>query len=191
MAINIIVPSLGESVVEATIVKWHKKLGEQVNIDQLLIELETDKITLEVNATASGIISEIKFNEGDIVSVGEILGTLDEIVKSEQINTQSTKTATIEINKSTQNKDNYSKEQIFSPAAKKIAFENNIKDIKNPTGKDDRITKGDVISTISSSQNKTEDRQIEERVKMTRLRKTIAKKLKESQNTASLPSIIL
>ena len=77
MAVNIIVPSLGESVTEATVAKWHKKVGEQIQVDEILLELETDKITLEVNAPVSGIITEIKFNEGDVVAVGDTLGSLE------------------------------------------------------------------------------------------------------------------
>jgi len=198
MAVNIIVPSLGESVTEATIAKWHKKVGEQIRIDELLIELETDKITLEVNAPASGTISEIKFNEGDVVAVGDTLGLLEEGEVSQEVvkNDDESENASINTNINSQPIQNdASKEQIFSPAASKIASENNIQNIENPTGKDGRVTKGDVISAISNpqSQNQTSivtqsQDQLEERVKMTRLRKTIAKRLKDSQNTAAILS---
>ena len=198
MAVNIIVPSLGESVTEATIAKWHKKVGEQIRVDELLIELETDKITLEVNAPASGTISEIKFNEGDVVAVGDTLGLLEEGEVSQEVvkNDDESENASINTNINSQPIQNdASKEQIFSPAASKIASENNIQNIENPTGKDGRVTKGDVISAISNpqSQNQTSivtqsQDQLEERVKMTRLRKTIAKRLKDSQNTAAILS---
>ena len=198
MAVNIIVPSLGESVTEATIAKWHKKVGEQIRIDELLIELETDKITLEVNAPASGTISEIKFNEGDVVAVGDTLGLLEEGEVSQEVvkNDDESENASINTNINSQPVQNdAAKEQIFSPAASKIASENNIQNIENPTGKDGRVTKGDVISAISNPQpqdqtsvvTQSQD-QLEERVKMTRLRKTIAKRLKDSQNTAAILS---
>ncbi|MSO14310.1 2-oxoglutarate dehydrogenase complex dihydrolipoyllysine-residue succinyltransferase [Rickettsiales endosymbiont of Trichoplax sp. H2] len=198
MAVNIIVPSLGESVTEATIAKWHKKVGEQIRVDELLIELETDKITLEVNAPASGTISEIKFNEGDVVAVGDTLGLLEEGEVSQEVvkNDDESESDNINTNIDSQPVQNdVPKEQIFSPAASKIASENNIQNIENPTGKDGRVTKGDVISAISNpqSQNQTSivtqsQDQLEERVKMTRLRKTIAKRLKDSQNTAAILS---
>ncbi len=198
MAVNIIVPSLGESVTEATIAKWHKKVGEQIRVDELLIELETDKITLEVNAPASGTISEIKFNEGDVVAVGDTLGLLEEGEVSQEVvkNDDESESDSINTNIDSQPVQNdVPKEQIFSPAASKIASENNIQNIENPTGKDGRVTKGDVISAISNpqSQNQTSivtqsQDQLEERVKMTRLRKTIAKRLKDSQNTAAILS---
>jgi len=198
MAVNIIVPSLGESVTEATIAKWHKKVGEQIRVDELLIELETDKITLEVNAPAYGTISEIKFNEGDVVAVGDTLGLLEEGEVSQEVvkNDDESESDSINTNIDSQPVQNdVPKEQIFSPAASKIASENNIQNIENPTGKDGRVTKGDVISAISNpqSQNQTSivtqsQDQLEERVKMTRLRKTIAKRLKDSQNTAAILS---
>ena len=200
MAVNIIVPSLGESVTEATIAKWHKKVGEQIRIDELLIELETDKITLEVNAPASGTISEIKFNEGDVVAVGDTLGLLEEgevsqeVVKNDDESENASINTNININSQLVQND-AAKEQIFSPAASKIASENNIQNIENPTGKDGRVTKGDVISAISNPQPQDQtsvvtqsQNQLEERVKMTRLRKTIAKRLKDSQNTAAILS---
>jgi 2-oxoglutarate dehydrogenase E2 component (dihydrolipoamide succinyltransferase) len=195
MAINIIVPSLGESVTEATIAKWHKKVGEQIGVDELLIELETDKITLEVNAPASGTISDIKFNGGDVVAVGDTLGFLEEgEVAKVQENIQT------DLDKNTKGfsepqhiQPQVNNDQIFSPAASKIASENNVQNIANATGKDGRVTKGDVLSAISNPQIEATaisypQEQLEERIKMTRLRKTIAKKLKDSQNTAAILS---
>lgn len=191
MAVNIIVPSLGESVTEATIAKWHKKAGEQIRVDELLIELETDKITLEVNAPASGTISEIKFNEGDVVAVGDTLGLLEEGEVSQDA-VKNDEGSDINID-SQPVQNNAPKDQIFSPAASKMASENNIQNIADPTGKGGRVTKGDVMSAISNSAPQTQistqpQDQLEERVKMTRLRKTIAKRLKDSQNTAAILS---
>jgi len=195
MAINITVPSLGESVTEATIAKWHKKVGEQIGVDELLIELETDKITLEVNAPASGTISDIKFNEGDVVAVGDTLGFLEEgeVVKVQE-NIQADSNESAKDDSEVQHiQPQVSNDQIFSPAASKIASENNLQNIANTTGKDGRVTKGDVLSAISNPKIEATaishpQEQSEERIKMTRLRKTIAKRLKDSQNTAAILS---
>jgi 2-oxoglutarate dehydrogenase E2 component (dihydrolipoamide succinyltransferase) len=194
MAINITVPSLGESVTEATIAKWHKKVGEQIGVDELLIELETDKITLEVNAPASGTISDIKFNEGDVVAVGDTLGFLEEgeVVKVQNIQVDSNESAKDD-SEVQHIQPQVSNDQIFSPAASKIASENNLQNIANTTGKDGRVTKGDVLSAISNPKIEAiaishPQEQSEERIKMTRLRKTIAKRLKDSQNTAAILS---
>ena len=205
MAINITAPSLGESVTEATIAKWHKKVGEQIGVDEILIELETDKITLEVNAPASGTISAIKFNEGDVVAVGDTLGSLEE-GRVTQIQ-KNIKVDTKDIKETQHAQPHITKDQIFSPAASKIASEHNLQNIANTlhvlsgkslviantTGRDGRVTKGDVIYAISNPQIKTStisqpQEQLEERIKMTRLRQTIAKRLKDSQNTAAILS---
>src|SRR5512135_301548 len=82
MATEIKVPALGESVTEATVAKWLKKLGEPVAVDDPLVELETDKVTLEVNATAAGVLSEIRVPEGVNVNVGGVLGTIDGAAKA-------------------------------------------------------------------------------------------------------------
>jgi 2-oxoglutarate dehydrogenase E2 component (dihydrolipoamide succinyltransferase) len=187
MTINITVPSLGESVTEATIAKWHRKVGEQINVDELLVELETDKITLEVNASASGVITEIKGKEGDVVAIGDTIGLMEKgatAIKSDaQIIPQPTQqqpaiTAVASA-------------QIFSPAAAKIAAENNMNQVSTTSGKDGRVTKGDVLSAISAPQAQNAEQpqnNPEEKVKMTRLRKIIAKRLKDSQNTAAILS---
>ena len=184
MTINITVPSLGESVTEATIAKWHRKVGEQINVDELLVELETDKITLEVNASASGVITEIKGKEGDVVAIGDTIGLMEKgatAIKSDaQIIPQPTQQEPAATT--------VASAQIFSPAAAKIAAENNINQVSAASGKDGRVTKGDVLSAISAPQVQSAEQpqsKPEERVKMTRLRKTIAKRLKDSQNTAA------
>ncbi|MFQ3306963.1 MAG: 2-oxoglutarate dehydrogenase E2 component (dihydrolipoamide succinyltransferase) [Candidatus Midichloriaceae bacterium] len=185
MTINIIVPSLGESITEATIAKWHRKPGEQINVDELLVELETDKVTLEVNATASGVISKLKFAEGDNVAVGDIIGFIQEGAISTTIKQEN-------VEEPKKVLDNSNEGQIFSPAASKIASENNIKSVASSSGKDGRVTKHDVLSEISSGKSQapqvSQNVLQEERVKMSRLRKTIAKRLKESQNTAAILS---
>ena len=181
MAIKIIVPSLGESVTEATIAKWHKKPGEYAKVDELILELETEKVTLEVNASASGIISSILASEGANVNVGQEIGEIDESAKAEIgsiISIEQPKTITP-----------ISPTVIASPSASKIASENslNLADVSG-SGKAGRLTKSDVLSAVSAP--KLEVKQSAEdrvhRVKMSRLRKKIAERLKDSQNTAAI-----
>ena len=182
MAIEINVPSLGESVTEATIAKWHKGPGDSVKEDELLAELETEKVTLEVNAPQSGVISEIKVPEGDNVEVGALIATMEagsgEGAKKEE------KSAPKEEPKK-ESADNKSQTP-YSPAAEKIAKEKNAYP-ESGSGKDGRITKGDVLSHASSPKQPAKDQgEREERVRMTKLRQKIAQRLKESQDTAAI-----
>ena len=186
MTIEIKVPPLGESVSEATIAKWHKKEGEGVSQDQLLVELETDKVTLEVNAASSGVLAKIVAKEGDVVAIGDVLGLIDEngTAVASVLPTPSTKV----IAESTTSSN--ITENILSPAASKIAKEKglNVNEVAG-TGKDGRVTKGDVLNLASNSLEQISAASTgprEERVKMTRLRKKIAERLKESQNTAAI-----
>lgn len=193
--VELFVPTLGESVSEATIAKWHKKEGESVKLDELLVELETDKVTLEINATAAGALGKIHFAEGDTVHMGDLLVDITEGAAGSSSTAASTTSAPapkIEISAAA---PAAASGAIMSPAASKIAAENNLSPAQmNASGKDGRITKGDAMKAISnpvaassslatscSSQERTE-----ERVKMTRLRKKIAERLKESQNTAAI-----
>jgi len=184
--VEIFVPALGESVSEASIAKWHKKEGDIVRVDDLLVELETDKVTLEVNATNSGTLGKIRFAQGDTVKRGDILTEI-----AEGAVPAATKPSDVKPNSAPANvapTAAASSGKIMSPAAGKIAAENNIPaDAINATGKDGRITKGDVLESIA---NKTSAPQAsirsEERVKMTRLRQKIAERLKASQNTAAI-----
>ncbi len=186
--VELFVPTLGESVSEATIAKWYKKEGEAVKLDELLVELETDKVTLEVNATAAGILGKIKFVQGDTVHRGDLLAEISEggvasvsSAPAAKIVEAPAKTVSIPAKA----------EAIMSPAASKIAMENNLSASQiNASGKDGRITKGDVLTSL---ENKVPGSVIEavverseERVKMTRLRKKIAERLKASQNTAAM-----
>lgn len=192
MSENIIVPPLGESVTEATIAKWHKRDNDYTKMDDLVVELETDKVTLEVSAPISGVISEIKFKEGDTVKVGQILGVVQPSdndskelpkvmpIKNEQPITNS-------MHPSTSTSKNLSSDRIFSPAANKLALDRGIKhNSVIGTGKDGRITKEDVINYKQPSELVQSNENREYRVKMTRLRKTIAQRLKDSQNTAAI-----
>ena len=181
--VELFVPVLGESVSEATIAKWYKKEGEAVKLDELLVELETDKVTLEVNATSAGVIGKINFAEGDTVQRGDLLTIINE-----GVTIQASAPAKGPQDKTPVAAAHPMRGAVMSPAASKIAAENNLSSNQiNASGKDGRITKGDVLSAM---ENKTSEVVIsdrsEERVKMSRLRKKIAERLKASQNTAAI-----
>ena len=246
MSNQILVPSLGESITEATVSKWLKQIGEQVNSDEPLVELETDKVNVEVPSPSDGTLSTIKVKEGDTVKVGSLLGIVEvkksDLVKNAKIETVNqpnyTSSKAVEkknvIKEKTQNRkktisetekpltlvdeskdknsngtlilntlaDESLKEieeekyippktrQHLSPSVRKIVEEEKI-DITGieGTGKAGRISKGDLIKLMGSIPQ-TSKRKIshgpEERVKMTRLRVTIAKRLKESQDNAAM-----
>ncbi|NCW79440.1 MAG: 2-oxoglutarate dehydrogenase complex dihydrolipoyllysine-residue succinyltransferase [Pelagibacteraceae bacterium] len=190
MADKIIVPTLGESLTEATVAKWLKKVGDPVQMDEAIVELETDKVSVEVTAPKSGVISSIIAKEGSTVKVGGELGQVDASAKAgsspkkvEADNAPSVKTEAQPIKVA-------SKKDELSPAVKRIVEEKKI-DISSieGTGKDGRILKGDLVGLMgfSPSPNKKKiEKGEEERVKMTRLRSTIAKRLKEAQNNAAM-----
>ena len=260
---NIIVPSLGESVSEATVAKWLKAVGDNVETDEPIVELETDKVTLEVNATASGVLSEIKVEIDGTVEVGDIIGVIgDSVAAGQDAPSQTTKaeepepeskeelaqdngnqdlfssmqdksvqdedktTPDVEETNSTQGEN----ETIMSPAAGKIARENDINVSQvTSSGKDGRITKGDVLDHMSapkadevapsskmsprietqltvqteptidrttsnvtqvtqgaSISQSTRGERDERRVPMPKIRRRIAARLKEAQNTAAI-----
>jgi len=188
---QILVPTLGESVSEATVAKWLKKEGETVNADEPLVELETDKVTLEVNAPSAGIVIKISKNAGAAVKVGEILG---EIAAGSAANA-STKPAPAPVTASAPAAPPVAEK--LSPAVQKITADNNVNaaDISG-TGKDGRVTKGDVINHIAAPPSAPVAPKAptiaraagvrEEKVKMSRLRQKIAERLKEAQNTAAM-----
>jgi len=182
--IEIIVPSLGESITEATVAKWYKKVGDLVAKDEVLLELETDKITLEVLALEAGQLTAMNVEVGSAVSMGQILGLLDDSVKVDKI-------AQLDIAKS-QDKP------YPSPAAEVMMETHQIQpEAVKGSGLDGRIRKEDLIQfiqkeekpTVSLPQAKVEKATTsgrERRVKMTRLRQTIAQRLKSVQNTAAI-----
>ena len=194
------VPTLGESVTEATVATWFKKPGDSVAVDEMLCELETDKVTVEVPSTVSGILSEIVAHEGETVGLDAILGIISEgdIQPTENNNDQKISSISndkIQISNDTKDFEN-------APSAKKLMNENKINE-KNVvgTGRDGRVMKEDVLAVLNSesSTNRSENQltdQIQEdevdtskhqeRIKMSRLRMTIAKRLKEAQNTAAM-----
>ncbi len=188
---DIVVPPLGESVSEATVAKWFKKAGEAVKKDELLVELETDKVTLEVNALQGGVLKEIKSQVGDSVKVGAVLGVIDEggAATSEAKPAPSPKAASpaaappsAPALPKTVASDRLA---ASGPAVRKMADEGGIKPSGEGSGKDGRFTKADIVqAAVSPSVNALGDR--EERVKMSKLRQVIAKRLKDSQNTAAI-----
>ena len=208
MSVEIKVPSLGESVVEATVAKWYKNEGDSVSVDEPLLELETDKVTLEVPSPSNGCIQKINAEEGSTVEVGAILGSIDEnasidqeVKQSESVNKKSFTTPEKIIPEEVKSPpkeempiqiDNLNNQKL-SPAVRKIAAEKNI-NINTVTSsrEDGRITKSDVINyqNIEKQENtpqtirQTDKR--EERVPMSRLRQTIAKRLKDAQNNAAM-----
>ena len=214
MSAPILVPTLGESVTEATVAKWIKKTGDSINEDEPLVELETDKVSVEVTAPASGVLSEISIKEGETVGVGTKLGEIGEAgsvsaapvkkeennvkeIKKEEISNISKKEELI-LEKEAPQKEpakvvpiNLEKKSADpSPAAKRAIAENNL-DVSNiqGTGKRGQILKSDLIGLMGVNpglDKKFQDKGPEERVKMSRLRATIAKRLKEAQNTAAM-----
>ncbi len=190
MTIEIKVPALGESVSEAAIAKLHKKVGDAVKADELIVELETDKVTLEVNAPSNGVIFDLKVKEGDNVKVGDLIALMQEGAASVKAAPAAPSNSQAPI-QATPTSSNTSFP--LSPAPKKLAAENNI-DASNiaGSGKDGRVTKGDVLDAISSGGNlastqapKAGEKPVE-RVRMSKLRQKIAERLKESQNTAAI-----
>ena len=225
MSEKILVPVLGESITEATVSKWLKNEGEKVEADEPIVELETDKVNLEVPSPVSGVLDSINSKDGSVVEVGAVLGSVSES------GTNTNETEEIKKIEPTINENNVVKlepqkelEEIeepkifdekkeeplvltnevkekkelnistdsstMSPAVRKIITENKI-DIKSVkgTGKDGRVLKGDLINLMGSNPPPSE-RKIkygqEERIKMTRLRQTIAKRLKQAQENAAL-----
>jgi 2-oxoglutarate dehydrogenase E2 component (dihydrolipoamide succinyltransferase) len=212
MATEIIVPTLGESVTEATVAKWFKAEGDAVAVDEPILELETDKVTLEVNASTAGTLSEIAAKEGENVEVGALLGMIGEggaapAKKAEaaapEAPAEAAKPAEAASAVTASEDDDKDK---LSPAVRKLVDENNLDAGQiSGTGKDGRLTKGDVLMFMKDGGGAAApaaapapaakpaapvapraDDVREERVKMTRLRKRIAERLKEAQNTAAM-----
>ena len=187
MAKDLVVPTLGESVTEATVSKWLKQVGDPVKADEPVVELETDKVSVAVPSPEAGVLSEIKIQAGSTVNVGAVLGSIGagtaNAPKKESVKApEPAKPKTVEVPTS--------KKEILSPAVKRIVEEKRI-DIStiSGSGRDGRILKGDLLESmglpsVPSSARATKGD--EERVKMTRLRATIAKRLKEAQNNAAM-----
>ena len=221
MSEKILVPVLGESITEATVAKWLKNEGDTVEADEAIVELETDKVNLEVPSPIDGVLSEVNSKDGETVEVGALLGTISQsgaqpsekkiITKIEPKKTENN-VVNLEIKKEVPKVFKETEEEepliltnevkvdkadslnqnneILSPAVRKIVVENKI-DLKKVTGsgKEGRILKGDLISMMGKNPQPSE-RKIkygqEERIKMSRLRQTIAKRLKQAQENAAL-----
>ena len=195
MAKDLIVPALGESVTEATVSKWLKQVGESVKADEPVVELETDKVSVSVPSPESGILSEIRIQAGNTVNVGAVLGTVGagtaSVTKKESVKApEPVKPKPVEAPVKKIVEAPVSKKEILSPAVKRIVEEKRI-DIStiSGSGRDGRILKGDLLESMglpSAPSAARASRGDEERVKMTRLRATIAKRLKEAQNNAAM-----
>ena len=242
MSEKILVPALGESITEATVSKWLKKVGDPVETDEAIVELETDKVNLEVPSPISGVLSEMNSKDGDTVEVGAVLGSISEgklnvekkaplkqekeveTIDEDKIKEENTNVINLDIEKKLTPKldeiSATSKEEpmelldevneepllltdevqitqttkvnpiILSPAVRKIAAENNI-DVEKVkgTGRDGRVLKGDLLSLMGTNPQPNQRRVQygeEERIKMTRLRQTIAKRLKQAQENAAM-----
>ncbi|MDC0461068.1 2-oxoglutarate dehydrogenase complex dihydrolipoyllysine-residue succinyltransferase [Candidatus Pelagibacter sp.] len=226
MSEKIVVPVLGESITEATVSKWLKSEGESVEADEPIVELETDKVNLEVPSPISGVLSEINSKDGTVVEVGALLGSVSEngsdavkkeIIKKIEPTVSENNVVNLEVPKKEPkifdeeseeknsveepliltnevkeeiNVETKEDKQTLSPAVRKIVVENKI-DIQSVkgSGKDGRILKGDLIS-LMGAQPQPSERKIqygpEEKIRMTRLRQTIAKRLKQAQENAAL-----
>ena len=225
MSEKIVVPVLGESITEATVAKWLKNAGDTVEADEPIVELETDKVNLEVPSPISGVLTEINSQDGSVVEVGALLGSvsaeggtvvksvpkISEEIKKEEIVPAESNVIKLDANKkepkvfeekpkekplvlTEEVKPDFAPQRsvntTLSPAVRKIVTENNI-DINSiqGSGKDGRVLKGDLISLMGANP-KPSERKIqygeEERIKMTRLRQTIAKRLKQAQENAAL-----
>lgn len=209
MATEIRVPTLGESVSEATVGTWFKKVGDTVKADEPLVELETDKVTVEVPAPASGVLTEIVAQNGETVGLDALLGQISEGGAGAETAAPAAKSAEAAPAKAAEPAApaapaSSGTSMPPAPAAAKIAADNNISasDIEG-SGKRGQVLKGDVLAAISKGTaapaatpaaapaaprpvSSGDDAAREERVKMTRLRQTIARRLKDAQNTAAM-----
>ena len=193
---ELIVPTLGESITEATVSKWLKKVGDSFDAYEPLVEIETDKITVEVPAPSAGSITEIKVEEGVDVNIGGVLALLGDqkTSNSSSASKDATKKEAVieEIKEEKLNKEveiapvgNNAK---LSPSVQKLIAENDLSADKIPSSRTDgRLTKGDVFNFMNNPNSKSSSsKEREEVVKMSKIRKTIATRLKESQNTAAI-----
>ena len=201
MSTEVRVPTLGESVTEATVATWFKKPGDAVAVDEMLCELETDKVTVEVPSPVAGTLSEIVAAEGDTVGVDALLAQIAEGDAPAAPAPEAKADAGAEAapaGGSDKPAAPAAKDVENAPSANKLMAENNLTDVQG-TGKDGRVMKEDVLNALSGSAPAAaptapaprapvpaDQAAREERVKMTRLRQTIAKRLKDSQNTAAM-----
>ncbi len=208
MKIEVKVPTLSESVAEATLLNWHKKPGEAVHRDENLVDIETDKVVLEVVAPADGVLQEILREDGEVVAGDEVIAVIDSEGKA-SVASAKVDIAT-EVSAAPLQADSETASSVvvsLSPAARKLMVENNIDPARiHGTGRDNRITKADILEYLNARGGKsgrpqplpgqpvatpppavaTVDGRIEKRVPMSRLRTRVAERLKEAQNTAAI-----
>src|SRR6478672_7553644 len=201
------VPTLGESVTEATIGRWFKKAGDAVAVDEPLVELETDKVTIEVPAPSAGVLGEIAAKDGETVAVGALLGQINEggAASAAKPATAPAKAAPAPAAAPAAAPKAVAADAPLAPSVRKLSAESGVDAATVPgSGKDGRVTKGDMLAAIEKaasaptpvnqpaasvqvrSPSPADDAAREERVKMTRLRQTIARRLKDVQNTAAM-----
>ena len=208
MSTEVVVPALGESVTEATVAGWLKANGDIVAQDEPIVELETDKVTVEVNSPTAGVLDFANFEVGETVDVGAVLCVIKES-NSDNIGAITGKQSEVTVDETKgveRTRSNNSATEILSPAVRKILDENNLDPTQIVgTGKDGRLLKGDVLAVLNGkepantvSENSAEEfhqaatletksnSRREERVKMSRLRQAVASRLKEAQNTAAM-----
>lgn len=190
MSIEVKVPALPESVADATVAAWHKKIGEKVTRDENLLDLETDKVVLEVPAPANGVLKEILYKEGDTVNSGQILARIEEVAAGSQEETKDVEA---------KQEDFANEDKSTSPAVRRMLAENDLQLGQiSGSGKDGRITKDDVLSFIESNREKATKSvekqgssvpmgaREERRVPMSRLRAKIAERLVQAQHNAAM-----
>jgi 2-oxoglutarate dehydrogenase E2 component (dihydrolipoamide succinyltransferase) len=207
------VPTLGESVTEATIGKWFKQPGDAVAVDEPLVELETDKVTIEVPSPAAGVLADVAARDGETVAVGALLGQIKEgagaaapagkpAAKAEKPAPAAAPPKAAAPSPSPATKAPQPSDQPLAPSVRKLAAESGVDVSTVPgSGRDGRLTKGDMLAAIERAAaapvplaapmqvrapSPPDDAAREERVRMTRLRQTIARRLKDAQNTAAM-----
>ncbi|VAW97866.1 Dihydrolipoamide succinyltransferase component (E2) of 2-oxoglutarate dehydrogenase complex, partial [hydrothermal vent metagenome] len=213
MKIEVKVPTLSESVAEATLLNWHKKPGEAVHRDENLVDIETDKVVLEVVAPADGVLQEVLREDGEVVASDEVIAVIDSEGKASVERTRPViVTEAAGVPPLADNHETAASVVVsFSPAARKMMVENNIDPARiHGTGRDNRITKADILEYLNARGGKSgrplpeqaaaapppppplpsvpvaADGRLEKRVPMSRLRTRVAERLKEAQNTAAI-----
>ena len=206
MSIQLIVPTLGESITEATVSKWLKKIGEPFEVDEPLVEIETDKITVEVPAPSAGALSEIKAEVGTDINIGGVIAIIGNVDTAKKISEENNEKKNDESNDKDQNlktkvlteakitdekkekKELKSELSKLSPSVKKMLAENSLNpDSIKSNREDGRITKEDVLNFMNNkSSQKNSSVEKEEIVRMSKIRRTIASRLKDAQNTAAI-----
>ncbi len=214
MTTEITVPTVGESITEATVLKWLKAVGDSVTVDEPLVELETDKVTVEVNASATGVLESIVAPEETDVEIGAVLGTIAEGAVAETPAPEKEAEPVPDV----EEKPEATADPAMAPSVRRLVDEHNLDTSSiEATGKDGRFTKGDILANIKSNKERLKARDSapaneeqaaattsvdavapsaqtppavagprEERVRMSRLRKRVAERLKDAQNTAAM-----